>query len=664
MGRDATPVLKGVKCIVDVRMSAGDADVDCSAAVSEKLVHLGAKVVKRLGRDTTHVVWLNGNRNVREDTLKRSEVKLVGPLWVEACLQTATRVPETKFFPSDTPANQSTPLPSPAAEKKKRRRSSLMEPRREDVFDELTTPIKKTRRQTLDAVTPMAITLTPQEGVSARSLSLRRRSRSPEYDDISQPTEASTNLSTVDEVAEPPSQSDTHSSRQSVGSNHAAATTPAKPTTSPAKTVVKSLCTPASSVQATSAHRATPKHTKNPPRTWPCVSCTFENPRVAKRCKMCGTSSTGVEPSQLLVGSIAKKHDDISSRSNKPATRLATKQPPPVEPNTPTPQVSLPRKKQPSTTPIGTPKQGHHPPTPPRRGNTSSLKSIPVVKVATPVKAKVKAAKPSAARTSKKEGTSTDVAPKQTAVKRKAAAVEHPRVLVKPKVSHTPPAPTKKSEATTSKAPATAMNQSTTTKTKRMPRYVISVSGANLDTRLVLESSMREIDASSPGDGKSRIVDEFGAAAAVTHVVVSDKSKRTMKVLFGLATGAYIVSDAWVFSSLEAKMWLDESPFLMTEYPAVSKKKTPPNLLDGIKIYVASGLDPPKATLQALILAAGGHPCSQMALADVCMGVEPAVGRRASLAGLPMVSPKWLFDSLASGVLGQMDHHHPVVTDS
>ncbi|RHY22688.1 hypothetical protein DYB25_000810 [Aphanomyces astaci] len=321
MGRDATPVLKGVKCIVDVRMSAGDADVDCSAAVSEKLVHLGAKVVKRLGRDTTHVVWLNGNRNVREDTLKRSEVKLVGPLWVEACLQTATRVPETKFFPSDTPANQSTPLPSPAAEKKKRRRSSLMEPRREDVFDELTTPIKKTRRQTLDAVTPMAITLTPQE--------------------------------------------------------------------------------------------------------------------VAKRCKMCGTSSTGVEPSQLLVGSFANKHDDISSRSKKPATRLTTKQPPP---------------------------------------------------------------------------------------------------------------------------------------TKRTPRYVISVSGANLDTRLVLESSMREIDASSPGDGKSRIVDEFGAAAAVTHVVVSDKLKRTMKVLFGLATGAYIVSDAWVFSSLEAKMWLDESPFLVTEYPAVSKK--------------------------------------------------------------------------------------------
>ncbi|RHY31279.1 hypothetical protein DYB32_003645 [Aphanomyces invadans] len=164
MGRGPSPVLKGVKCIVDVRMSAGDADVDCSAAVSEKLESLGAKVMKRLGRDTTHVVWLNGNRNVREDTLKRNEVKLVGPLWVEACLQTATRVPETKFFPVETTANKSTPLPTPAAEKKKRRRSSLMEPRREDVFDELTTPIKKSRRKTLEQVTPLAITLTPQEG--------------------------------------------------------------------------------------------------------------------------------------------------------------------------------------------------------------------------------------------------------------------------------------------------------------------------------------------------------------------------------------------------------------------------------------------------------------------------------------------------------------------
>jgi hypothetical protein len=139
------PVLKGIKCIVDVRMSSGDVDVDCSEAVAKKLQLLGAKVGKRLGKDTTHVVWLNGNPSVREAALQRSDVKLVGPLWVEACAQTATCVPEAKFFPIQNTISRP-PLDfsiSAAAEKKLRRRQSLMEPRSQDVFDELTTPFKK-----------------------------------------------------------------------------------------------------------------------------------------------------------------------------------------------------------------------------------------------------------------------------------------------------------------------------------------------------------------------------------------------------------------------------------------------------------------------------------------------------------------------------------------
>ncbi|ETW04289.1 hypothetical protein, variant 1 [Aphanomyces invadans] len=633
MGRGPSPVLKGVKCIVDVRMSAGDADVDCSAAVSEKLESLGAKVMKRLGRDTTHVVWLNGNRNVREDTLKRNEVKLVGPLWVEACLQTATRVPETKFFPVETTANKSTPLPTPAAEKKKRRRSSLMEPRREDVFDELTTPIKKSRRKTLEQVTPLAITLTPQEGVQARSLSLCRQSRSPDCDEISQSTTPA-NLPTVHEAFDLPSQSDIRVTRQSIESNNPTPLSKAAPAS---KRETKRLSTPASTA------RATPKSTAKVvnQKDWPCPSCTFDNHRLAKRCKLCGTPSTGGKPSH-----VTELTDDLVA--TKPSTRHCNKQA--GVPTTPSP---LPSSKQRQSTPIiGTPKQR---PLAQRRISTAKSPSIPRVKPGTPDKTTKVGKSPPEATKAKKIGDKVKSLESIRAVK---AKMSYTSTAVEEKAMKTPP----KKSATSNRA-TTAMSTATTatpvngvsgfrpasvgSKTKRISRHVISVSGATLDTRLLLESSMREIDSSS-GGGKSRIVDDF--AAPVTHVVVSDTSKRTMKILFGLAQGAHIVSDAWVYSSLEAKKWLDETPFLMAQYPV--PKTRPPRLFQGIKVYVASGVDPPKATLQALIVAAGGQACTQMTVASVCIGVEPAVGRRAKQAGIPMVSPKWLFDSLARGELG------------
>jgi hypothetical protein len=132
-------VLKGARCIVDVHSSLGGADVDCSVEVGKKLKLLGAHVgkLKRLGKDTTHLIWLNGDRCVREAALRRSDVIIVGPHWVEACKQTATWVQEEKFFPTDKNTEQS------VVKHKKRRQS--MEPRDEDVFDEFTTPRKNKR---------------------------------------------------------------------------------------------------------------------------------------------------------------------------------------------------------------------------------------------------------------------------------------------------------------------------------------------------------------------------------------------------------------------------------------------------------------------------------------------------------------------------------------
>ncbi|KAF0700664.1 Aste57867_8842 [Aphanomyces stellatus] len=605
MGRSAPAILKGVKCIVDVRMSAGDVDVDCSPAVSKKLEGLGAKVVKRLGRDTTHVVWLNGSRNVREDTLKRGNIKLVGPLWVEACAQTATRVPETKFFPVDSATTKGTPLPTPAAEKRKRRRSSLMEPRREDVFDELTTPIKKSRRQTLEPVTPVSMTLTPLEAVKTRRLSLRRAST--EFSDHGSATPVS--LTTVEEAIEPsaePEMKKPTRQRKSV-----------EPAPAPVQPASKTLS------------------------GWSCVSCTFENKRHAKKCTMCGTSSTGGKP-EMLTASMS------TDAATPKKTRLATAA------SSASPRPSLPRK---ATPPIFGKAKG-----PEKRPAKQTLSpSIPTVKAAKAKKTQVvDKTKPKTTRAEIKEAikpttkegpkkalatkskTVVEVAAKESA-KRKSALTTEGR-QVKPKEGHTNVEPKTKPapKASTKKEPVKA---AVAPPAKRSTRFVMSISGANLDTRMVLESTMREVDACSPGDGKSRIVDDM--AAVVTHVVVSDKSKRTMKILFGLAQGAWIVSDAWVFSSLEAKAWLDVKDFLL--YPVSAKK--PPKLLDGKRVYIGSGLEPPKSTLQALVTAAGGQVCTQVSQSDVCIGVDAALGRRAMLAKVPMVSPKWLFDSLAAGEL-------------
>jgi hypothetical protein len=46
----------------------------------------------------------------------------------------------------------------------------------------------------------------------------------------------------------------------------------------------------------------------------------------------------------------------------------------------------------------------------------------------------------------------------------------------------------------------------------------------------------------------------------MTHVVVGD-NKRTMKVLFGLGMGCFIVKPDWLWQSLAAGKWLPEHEF-------------------------------------------------------------------------------------------------------
>ncbi|KAH9068980.1 hypothetical protein Ae201684P_004677 [Aphanomyces euteiches] len=563
--RRGSGVLHGVKCIVDVHMSAGDVDVDCSEAVRKKLEGLGAKVVKKISKDTTHVVWLNGNRNVREDTLKRGEVKLVGPLWVEACAQTATLVPETKFFPVDS-AKEGTPLLSVAAERKKRRRSSLMEPRREDVFDEMSTPSKKIRRKTLDAIPRLNLTLTPQEHVKTRRLSLPRRSQS--FDASSQSSQVP--LPSVDEIED---KRETPSSRR--------------------KSTEPAIVSPHGS-----AEKVVPAKTKK------CAACTFDNTRKSKNCKICGTSLLNT---RLSVESLSKQ--SISTPSKKsPSTKLS---------NTPNMKTPSPGK----TPPIGRPK---------RESATKVVvkpsPTIPTIKVAskaqpTPSKKPQAQAVSNKAQQSRKTPVKVEESTKKQSTKRKPTEAADIR-RVKSKHEHKPIIkPASKTKPTQSSKPvkvnksagtATTIKpiKSTTAATpskKAASRRVISISGANLDTRLILESTIRELDTSA----RAKLSMIWELQCVVLFVPGGQEMAGRERFLVG------------------AKL----------------------KLLDGKSVYIGSGVEPPRSTLKMLITAAGGQICTQLSQANICIGKDAALARRAKLANLSMVSPKWLFDSLVAGVL-------------
>ncbi|OQR97664.1 hypothetical protein ACHHYP_10127 [Achlya hypogyna] len=589
----ASAILKGLRVVVDVRMSMGGADVDCSAEIGRKLSSLGARVCKRIGKETTHVVWLNGSRAIRDATLKRNDVILVGPSWVEACVKTTSRVLEGGYFPVDTG-------PKP----KGRRQSLMMEPRQEDVFDEATTTPRKKKRQSIEVATPSF--MRQPTSVQKRVLKLTRDDASDDDDIMGTVDEEPTDVTS----AEPP----------------------------PKRARVQSKA-----------------------NTWSCVKCTFDNPNSSPHCGICGTLHTAAAPAP----------------TTSPPTTTATSPTVPLkELKESLAQVTLKTKANSKRTDT------------PMPSSTRSLRE-PKATPAPPVVVDTKPAK--AAQTTKRASVPKSTAPKTPTTKKpsakKAIAVEghsepstkasktKPTTTGKAKATKAPaktPVSTPKSAskvkaATTSKAAQnkpskTVLDPSVkTTQVKaesRPKRFFIAISGADELARQTLVSTIQAIDSKCPLQLTSRVVE---ANVAMTHVVATDASKRTMKVLFGIARGAWIVSDAWVYSSLEAGAWLPEAAFQIEPYNWSPEEKG--NLLRDktFHIAVAARMEPPKETLHSLISAAGGKArarvTSNASQAQYCICYEP--NRRAQQAEVPCVTPKWLFDSIASNKLLETTAYAP-----
>ncbi|OWY95694.1 hypothetical protein PHMEG_00034236 [Phytophthora megakarya] len=215
-----------------------------------------------------------------------------------------------------------------------------------------------------------------------------------------------------------------------------------------------------------------------------------------------------------------------------------------------------------------------------------------------------------------------------------------------------------------------AMSFSSTTSRKtprKAPRNVFGITGVSAEARGVLQCAIHAIDtnmANEAGYRKARIVKSVDYAAGVTHLIVGKDVRRTIKVLFAIARGAWIVTEDWAFSSLEQERWLPEEDFELTMFANKYSREHPESrqILKGMKFFVGPNLDPSREVLQSLVQVAGGEICNQISVADICICGDASLFRRAQRTGIRVVTSKWVFDSIATMKLE--DEAQYVFTDS
>ncbi|KAG2813233.1 hypothetical protein PC116_g21413 [Phytophthora cactorum] len=201
-----------------------------------------------------------------------------------------------------------------------------------------------------------------------------------------------------------------------------------------------------------------------------------------------------------------------------------------------------------------------------------------------------------------------------------------------------------------------AMTFSSTTNRKtprKSPRNVFGITGVSAEARGVLQCAIHAIDANMAnefGYRKARVVKSVDYAAGVTHLIVGRDARRTIKVLFAIARGAWIVTEDWAFSSLEQERWLPEEDFELTLFANKYSREHPESrqIFKGIKFFVGSNVEPSREVLQSLIQVAGGEICNQISVADICICGDASLFRRAQRTGIRVVTSKWIFDSIAT----------------
>jgi NAD-dependent DNA ligase len=141
----------------------------------------------------------------------------------------------------------------------------------------------------------------------------------------------------------------------------------------------------------------------------------------------------------------------------------------------------------------------------------------------------------------------------------------------------------------------------------------------------------------------------------ITHLVchggnAKEPCRRTLKVLFAIAQGAYLLNMDWVTRSIEMGYMVEESDYEMTKEQCPGaikarrwKNQKKPGILDGLRIFVTGSTKMARDVLQQLLEAAGAKYVTKFKHCDICINgaedqqeIETPVGYN----GKPIVNEK------------------------
>lgn len=156
-----------------------------------------------------------------------------------------------------------------------------------------------------------------------------------------------------------------------------------------------------------------------------------------------------------------------------------------------------------------------------------------------------------------------------------------------------------------------------------------------------------------------------------THLV-TDKVRRTVKFLCGLASGQIIVLPSWLDACKKAKSFVDPSPFFVKDKDAEKQYKftlqrshevaLTKGLLEGYKIHVTKKVKPEPSQMKDIIQSAKGEFLSSMprskddSIFVISCDEDKSVCKKPLETGIPVVSAEVLLTGVLQQQLNLEEH--------
>ncbi|KAK4312922.1 hypothetical protein Pmani_015693 [Petrolisthes manimaculis] len=154
-----------------------------------------------------------------------------------------------------------------------------------------------------------------------------------------------------------------------------------------------------------------------------------------------------------------------------------------------------------------------------------------------------------------------------------------------------------------------------------------------------------------------------------TSHVVCGEERRTISFLMGIARGCWILSDIWLYQSLEMNAWAPEEPFEMFQYAPATKicREQRMNqgaayhqtLFSGVgSICVLEGCSPPATALRTLLLLCGADVVQSVRCANLVVGRKLQNNCQRNTCQTTLVSEKWVLDCVVQHKIRPTDNYH------